>query len=188
MSLLTLYLFYANVYTVNRKNKKSEHIKMTEQETPFEATAEKEPVSTAEAIASLLHQDWQLTRLQEDGSFEPRIKGTKDADWSANHDGATELDIANTAYEDLPEDWKAENKAAGEVVSSLLESLGTDVNLQDPDQRTSVGNQIHDAWLSRNEWAKGGNLDVPFDDLPADEQAKDLNQMAIGLEFAKSEK
>jgi len=161
---------------------------MSEQEIPLEATAEKETVSTAEAIAALLHQDWQLTRLQEDGSFEPRIKSTKDAEWSAAHDGATELDIANTPYEDLPEDWKAENKAAGEVVATLLESLGPDIDLQDPDQRTSVGNRIHNEWLSRNEWAKGGDLDVPFDELPADEQAKDLSQMAIGLEYAKSEK
>ena len=161
---------------------------MTEQETPFEATAEEETVSTAEAIASLLHQDWQITRLQEDGSFEPRIKGTKDADWSAAHDGATEVDIANTPYEDLPEDWKAENKAAGKVVATLLENIGTDVNLQDPNQRSYVGRRIHDEWLSRNEWAKGGDLDVPFDALPVDEQAKDLSQMAIGLEYANSEK
>jgi hypothetical protein len=161
---------------------------MIEQETPPEAVVEKEPVSAADAVASLLHEDWRLTRLQEGGSFEPRVKATGDAEWTAAHAGATEVDIANTAYEDLPEDWKAENQAAGKVVATLLENIGTDVDLQDPNQRSYVGARIHDEWLSRNEWAKGGNLDVPFDTLPADEQAKDLVQMAIGLEYAKSGK
>lgn len=161
---------------------------MIEQDGPIEATSEKEPVSTAEAVASLLHEDWRLTRLQDDGSFEPRVKATSDTEWSAAHAGATELDIANTPYEDLPEDWKAENKAAGKVIASLLEGMGTEVDLQNPEQRTAVGNVIHDQWLLRNEWAKGGDLDVPFDALPSDEQAKDLSQMAIGLEYAKSEK
>ncbi len=160
---------------------------MIEQDTPTEAAAEKEPVSKSEAIAALLHEDWRLTRLQDDGKFEERIKPTKDEAWIAKQ-STDEVDIANTPYEDLPEDWKAENKAAGKVVATLLENVGTDVNLQDPDQRSYIGQYIHDEWLARNEWAKGGDLDVPFDELPADEQAKDLSQMMIGLEYASSEK
>ena len=155
-----------------------------ENEAPIEQN-EQESASDAESVASLLHEDWRLTRLQEDGSFEPRVKGTKDEAWIQTH-GTDQVDIANTGYQDLPEDWKAENKAAGAVVADLLAELGTDVDLFNPEQRTVVGDKIHDEWLSRNEWAKGGDLDVPFDQLPADEQAKDLNQMAIGLNFAKS--
>lgn len=177
-------VFYLEIIKTNKKAPQE----MIERDTPTEATTEKEPVSTAEAVAALLHEDWRLTRLQEDGSFEPRVKGTADAEWTAAHDGATELDIANTLYEDLPDDWKAENKAAGKVIASLIENVGTDVNLQDPDQRSNIGQHIHDEWLTRNEWAKGGDLDVPFDELPADEQAKDLSQMMIGLEYANSEK
>jgi hypothetical protein len=48
-----------------------------------------------------------------------------------------------------------------------------------------VGEKIHKAWLARNEWAKGGDLDVPFKDLPADEQAKDINQLKIALSLDK---
>ena len=53
------------------------------------------------------------------------------------------------------------------------------ISLEDHEQRSSVGSIIHAAWMSRNEWAKGGELDVPFDQLPPAEQAKDINQVVI---------
>jgi hypothetical protein len=53
------------------------------------------------------------------------------------------------------------------------------IDLTNPEQRNAVGVRIHNAWLSRNEWAKGGNLDVPFDQLPPDERAKDLDQVVM---------
>ena len=130
------------------------------------------------ALAGALHEDWRKTRLQEDGSFEPRVKTTKDTEWIAAN-GTDQVDIANTNYEGLPSDWQAENKAASEVVVGIMIEKDGRINLDDPAQRSEIGATIHDAWMSRNEWAKGGELDVPFDQLPPAEQAKDIDQVLI---------
>ena len=58
-------------------------------------------------------------------------------------------------------------------------------DLSDEEHLNMAGEKIHTAWLARNEWAKGGDLDVPFKDLPADEQAKDINQLKIALSLEK---
>lgn len=130
------------------------------------------------ALGNAFHEDWRKTRLNEDGTFEPRVKTTKDEAWiEAN--GTDQVDIANTTYEGLPADWQAENKAAAEVVVGVFNERNGMVDLNDPDTRAAVGEQVHTAWLSRNEWAKGGDLDVPFADLPVDEQNKDLDQVVV---------
>lgn len=130
------------------------------------------------ALASEFHEDWRKTRLQEDGSFEPRIKSTSDTSWIEAH-GTDQVDIANTEYGDLPADWQAENKDAATVVVDIVAARNGDIDLNNESTRNEVGATIHDAWLSRNEWAKGGELDVPFDQLPAAEQAKDIDQIRV---------
>jgi len=130
------------------------------------------------AVASALHEDWRKTRKQEDGTFEPRVKDTKDEAWIATH-GTDQVDIANTSYVDLPADWQAENKAASEVVVGILDGVNGAIDLSDHTQLTAVGAKIHEAWLDRNEWSRGGELDVPFDQLPPTEQAKDIDQIII---------
>jgi len=141
--------------------------------------AEQDPQAEAvTAVASALHEDWRKTRLQEDGTFEPRVKGTKDEAWIATH-GTDQVDIANTGYTELPADWQAENKAAAEVVVGVMGEANGAIDLSDEAQRSYVGGKIHDAWLSRNDWAAGGELDVPFDQLPPAEQAKDIDQVVI---------
>lgn len=133
------------------------------------------------ALGSAFHEDWRTTRLNEDGTYEPRVKQTNDSEWiEAN--GTNEVDIANTTYEDLPVDWRTENEEAAKVVVGVFDERNGAINLEDPDTRTTVGEQIHAAWLSRNEWAKGGDLDVPFTDLPINEQNKDLDQVKIAQE------
>jgi phage portal protein BeeE len=136
----------------------------------------------AEKIASAFHEDWRKTRLLADGSHEPRAKTTTDQAWIAKH-GTDQVDIANTRYADLPKDWQAENKAAADVVAGILARHGGTVDLNDPKTREQVGEEIHQAWLSRpnNAYAKGGKLDVPFAQLPADEQDKDLDQVTVAL-------
>jgi len=93
--------------------------------------------------------------------------------------GTDQVDIANTAYDGLPSDWQAENKAASEVVVGMMMDKDAQIDLENPEQRSSVGSIIHAAWMSRNPWAKGGELDVPFDQLPPAEQAKDIDQVVI---------
>lgn len=131
-----------------------------------------------DALGSAFHEDWRKTRLDDAGNFEPRVKETSDTAWiEAN--GTNQVDIANSTYDQLPEDWKAENKAAAEVVVGVMIDRNGSVDLSDEATRTEVGGVIHDAWLSRNEWAKGGELDVPFADLSAEEQAKDIAQVEV---------
>lgn len=131
------------------------------------------------SVASALHEDWRKTRLNEDGTYEPRLKTTKDESWIASHNGATEVDIANTEFSELPSDWQAENQAAAGVVVDLLNELDGQVDLTNEEQRNNIGDAIHSAWLQRNVWASGGDLDVPFAQLPPDEQAKDIDQIVI---------
>ncbi len=141
-----------------------------------------------ETLASALHENWRETRRNEDGTFEPRIKETKDDGWIHSHDFSTEVDIANTSYEDLPEDWQRENRNAAEVVVKLL-NLGVNevsVDLANPGTRSEIGQAIHEAWLSRNDWASGGELDVHFDKLSSEEQAKDIEQIEIALSLFKT--
>ena len=146
---------------------------------PEQVTASLEAVEAAtRTLATEFHEDWRKTRLQEDGSFEPRVKSTSDSAWVEAH-GTDQVDIANTSYDDLPSDWQAENKAAAEVVVGVMIEHNGNIDLSNEEVRNQVGDTIHDAWLSRNEWAKGGELDVPFADLPADEQAKDISQIEV---------
>jgi hypothetical protein len=124
-------------------------------------------------MASLAHDDWRAPRKQEDGSYEPRIKGTDDQAWIDAHDGQTECDIANTSYVDLPSNWQAENKASAEVAIDAViaaDQAGEPLNAAFIERASS---DIHDSWLARNDWAKGGDLDKPFADLPEEEKEKD---------------
>lgn len=135
----------------------------------------------SEVVASELHEDWRKTRLNEDGSYEPRVKATKDESWIAAHGGTSEVDIANTTYEDLPADWKAENAAAGEIVATELVILQRNGVETTPEVVEEIASKVHDKWLERNTWASGGELDVPYDQLPEEEKAKDRDQVMIGL-------
>lgn len=135
-----------------------------------------------ETLASQFHEAWREARKQEDGSFEPRIKETKDQEWAEAH-GTNEVDIANTAFAELPSDWQKENADAAGVVVELIDSYDGEINLSDADTRERVGSAIHDAWLERNDWAKGGELDATFAELPKEEQDKDIAQMETALEL-----
>ncbi len=137
-------------------------------------------------VAGALHEDWRKTRKQEDGSFEPRVKTTKDEAYIKAH-GTDQVDIANSTYGELPSDWQAENKAAAETVVGILDEHHGQIDLTNKESREQVGSRIHDAWLSRNPWAKGGELDVPFAELPEAEQAKDIDQMTIALGTLESD-
>lgn len=138
-----------------------------------------EAIETAvQVLASEFHEDWRKTRQQEDGTYEPRVKSTVDDVWAEAH-GTSQVDIANTPYTELPEDWQAENKAAAAVIVDVLSAHDGKVDLSDEATRIEVGAAIHNAWLARNEWAKGGELDVPFEQLSPEEQAKDIAQVEV---------
>ncbi|MDR2063280.1 MAG: hypothetical protein LBQ02_00605 [Candidatus Nomurabacteria bacterium] len=179
-------------------------------------------------LASRFHDNWREGRLQEDGAYAPRVKVEVSRDGKTkwvNEDqvGETDevikrIDIANTDYEDLPPHWQADNKAAAETVSQYLAEkgvydyrrgadylhdyhfMGKGFDFTDVLVQAEAGKAIHDAWLDRNEWARGdvikddnGNPKLnqrtgepakygdPFEELPEDEKAKDLDQVRVAL-------
>lgn len=75
-------------------------------------------------------------------------------------------------------DWQAENEAAAKVVVKIVREQQP-IDLSDEQQRLRAGRQIHDAWLTRNPWARGSELDKPFDELSPEEQTKDIDQLIV---------
>lgn len=146
-------------------------------------------------LGSRLHDTWRASRALGDGAYEPREKSTSDQLWTKEH-GVDVVDIANTDFVDLPQDWKRENKDAATVVVDLFyrygvpEVLATDRGEEKFKEKVRMlASQVHAAWLERdnNSWAKGGELDVPFDELPVGEQQKDIDQIMLGIGLANSD-
>lgn len=131
-------------------------------------------------LGGMLHENWRHERLQADGTYEPRIKSTSDQTWISKH-STDQVDIANTDYSELPEDWQKENKAAADFIVKEFVEKGHVINMSDKKAVEEVGDKIHTAWLSRNAWAKGSELDVPFRDLSTEEKDKDIAQYKIAL-------
>lgn len=101
--------------------------------------------------------------MLENGNI-PRIK-------PANDGTNREIDI-NVPYDQLTPHWQKENYEAACFVVKLV------INDGDIDD-DHLAAQVHNAWLKRNEWAKGGDLDVPYWDLPQKEKEKDLLHVQI---------
>ncbi len=150
----------------------------------IENNIDKELSPEVVSVASELHDAWREPRKLEDGSYEPRVKKTSDSKWSDEH-GTDEVDIANTSFEDLPTDWQKENADAAEVAYGLLtQGLNMNLDITSNDFIEQAAAEIHTAWLARenNSYARGGELDVPYDELPEDEKAKDRSQILIAIE------
>ena len=130
-------------------------------------------------IAFMLHEEWRKTKLQPDGTYCSRWKVVKDKNFIKKlnkndlpnyirfNDGVFEMDISNVSYNLLSPDWQHENDASAKVIASLMPNC-------DKLTQEQIGETVHSAWLKRNKWAKGSNLDVHFKDLPKSEQLKDL--------------
>lgn len=121
-----------------------------------------------EDTAAAGHKQWQADFKKSNGSDAKRLKKTKDAAWIKKH-GVDELDIANTKYADLPDDWKKENlESAKSAVDGLLKSKGDGASAAD-----KAASYVHDKWLERNgSWAPESQK-LPFNKLTKDEQDKD---------------
>lgn len=151
------------------------------------------PMTYVENIAFILHEEWRKTRRQADGTYEPRWKEINDPAFLKKFEGLQlpdyvrkngeifEIDIANATYNLLSADKQEENKAAAQVVEEI-------VNSKKNYKINKIGEIIHDAWLERNaSWAKGGDLDVPFSELPKVEQDKDLVQYKVAKNLKNAE-
>ncbi|MFN8673899.1 MAG: hypothetical protein U0457_17695 [Candidatus Sericytochromatia bacterium] len=138
-------------------------------------------------LAGRLHEIWQQSRKKmPDGTYEPRIKDTKDQAWSKAHGGKTQLDIANTTYENLPADWQAENKASAEVASNIIFKLISNQKTADAKFIEESSASIHVEWLKRNTWAKGNKeVDMPYAKLSEVEKEKDRVIIKEAIALAK---
>ena len=120
-------------------------------------------------MAPLLHEAWRGTRS---GS---RWQSTEDPAWIKKH-GSSSVDIASLAYEDLPEDWKEENRAAARAALMAIENAA---GHSLPEFRTaeSVGESIY-----RERCRRLGLEGVPrWDDLSEEERLKDIIQVRVLL-------
>ena len=119
-------------------------------------------------IASLLHENWRLTRFDErTKQYRPRVKPTTDETWIQTHDGKKEIDIANTSFDELPEDWKKENILAAEQALDLVKNALV---------------LIHDRWLERNETDALAEQKLRYANLPKEDKEKDLSVLQKVLE------
>jgi hypothetical protein len=156
--------------------------------------AERARARRVETKAARLQEGWRKTFEQQwmeeraagkEGREGPpeRLKPTTDKAWIEAH-GTDQVDIYNTPYAELPDDWKQENRDAAKVVEDILEKHGGTVDLTDEKTRLEVGEAVHAAWLSRHgeeDWVKGGELDKPFAELSPLEQKKDIDQVYIAM-------
>lgn len=134
------------------------------------------------------------TQWQEDRNHEPRVK-VLIADEEGNKKWINEgnecpegftvqesVDIANTAFSDLPADWKKENLLVNEgVVDVLMDKLESREALNEGTV-DDVAAFVHEQWLLRNPWAKAGDLDVPFSELSEEEQEKDRQYVRAAMQ------
>lgn len=133
------------------------------------------------SLGSDLHEAWRALRKREDGTFEPRIKKSKDEAWNASH-GTDEVDIANCSFEELPSNWQYENLEAARVAIELVYDKTISQEPITQEELEEMGSVIHEEWLKRNPWVYDSNygdpkLAVPFLQLSKEEQDKDKSQV-----------
>ena len=133
------------------------------------------------ALGSDLHEAWRAPRKKEDGTFEPRIKISKDEAWNANH-GTDKVDIANCLFEELPSNWQYENLEAAKVAIELVYDKTMSNEQITQEEIEQLGSIIHEEWLKRNSWVYDPNygdpkLAVPYEQLSKEEQDKDKVQL-----------
>ena len=133
------------------------------------------------ALGSDLHEAWRNPRKRADGTFEPRIKKSKDEAWNASH-GTDEVDIANCSFEQLPSNWQYENLEAARVAIELVYDKTVSGEPFIPEEIEQMASVIHEEWLKRNDWVFSPEygdpkLAVPYAQLSKEEQDKDKAQL-----------
>lgn len=153
---------------------------------PEQKTPEKKQQMITE-LGSLLHDEWRAPRKKEDGSFEPRVKKTKDEVWVKDH-GADEVDIANTSFAELPTDWQEENRVAAEVAMNEVFKTAEGGRALDGAFVEEASAVVHEKWIERNgEWAPAEQK-KPFKELSEEEKEKDRAQIRKAIEIFESSK
>lgn len=142
-------------------------------------------MALAYSLGSDLHEAWRAPRKKEDGSFEPRMKKSKDEAWNTAH-GTDDVDIANCSFEELPSNWQFENLAAAKVAINLVFGKVMAGEILSPEEEETYASIIHEEWLRRNNWVfdpeyGDPKLAVPYIDLPQEEKDKDKAQLGPAI-------
>ncbi len=132
-------------------------------------------------LGSDLHEVWRESRKQSDGTYEPKIKKSKDEEWNAVH-GTDQVDIANCSFLELPSNWQYEKLESAKVVIHLVYDKtmnGESISGEEAEKMASI---IHEEWLKRNDWvydSEYGNpsLTVSYSELSREEQISYLEQL-----------
>lgn len=137
-------------------------------------------IDVINAVAGVSHDEWRKPRWREQTKdYDPRLKDTKDTGWSERHRGAKQVDIANTAYVDLPSDWQAETKASVTIAANEVEKAIDARRALDDAFIDEVAEKIHDAWLQRNgAWAPAEQK-LPYPELSEEEREKDRKYVKL---------
>lgn len=129
-----------------------------------------ETKESVENLGNEIHEEWRKSRYREESKdYEPVIRKTGLQD----HDGAKEVDIANTKYEDLPDEWQRENKISAEIApGEVKEAINAGTPL-DELFIEAASSALHEKWLERNSSFATQDQKKSFDELPEREKEKD---------------
>ncbi|MCI0479245.1 hypothetical protein L0Y59_01750 [Candidatus Uhrbacteria bacterium] len=155
----------------------------------------KSPEEKSQMVIELggsLHDAWRAPRKKEDGTYEPRVKPTKDEAWKTAH-GTDQVDIANTPFAELPSDWQGENKLAAEAAMKLVIDAAENGRAFDDMFVDEASAAVHDAWMARRKaegydendpnWSWAKPMMIPFENLPDEEKKKDADQVRKAIEI-----
>lgn len=183
-----------NLIGLDLKENQSNEVKASLSKRILDVFGSKEMAKTyfAESMWSDLHEEWRKTRLKEDGTYEPRMKKSKDVEWTQKH-WTDDVDIANTSFADLPSNWKYENLEAAKVAIELVFDKVIEWEEITDTMIEEMASIVHDEWLSRNDWVFDKEywnpvLAVKYQQLPEDEKEKDRAQVRQAIAKIKSSK
>ena len=120
-------------------------------------------------LSSILHDKWRQSLVVKK---ESRLESTDDIEWITKN-GRKEVDLVNTLYKDLPNDWKEENKASAKVAFSEIYKAQEEGQVLDDYFVEKASELIHLRWLERNSDSKFSYQDMPYDALSEEEKEKD---------------
>ena len=143
----------------------------------------KEKSEIIQEVASTFHEEWRKNRLQDDWTYKPMIEKSEDEKRTEKHWTDT-VDIANTAFEDLPNNWQYENIQAAKVAVDLV--YEKDLEKITAETIEELSNIVHEKRLERN-WIAWSfeNQRVAYKDLSEEEKAKDRAQIEIAIKILK---
>ena len=137
-------------------------------------------------VASTFHEKWRKNRLQSDWRYIPMIEKSNDEKRNEEHWTDT-VDIANTDFEDLPNNWKHENIEAAKVAVDLVYDKISNLEKISSETIEEMANIVHEKWLERNwiEWSFE-NQRVSYENLSEKEKEKDRIQIKTAIDVIKA--